>query len=550
MLQKLKIQNYAIIDELAINFSGKLNIITGETGAGKSILMGAMDLILGKRAEIAVLKNKEKKCVVEGFFNIGGSDELKQFCAQNDLDFENEILIRREIATSGKSRSFVNDTPVNLAQLKEIASFLVDLHRQFDTLEIGNENFQRKVVDALSENGNLLSELKVVFGEYSALSSQLNILRQQQADADKESGYNKFLLQEFSELSLKENELEEIDAALKLLGNAEMIKLQLQNIYSQLKEDEEPIVQKLKSFSQKLSALKEYHDDIDNLQKRLYSAQLEIEDVADELQKIDDGILYDAEKINTLNERSSAGHKLLKKHAVTTTAQLLQIQAGLQARLDDVLNLTTTIEKLEKTAAEYFGKAEKVALLINKKRAAQIPSFEQNVKKLLTQIGMPNARVKVELKPAQLSVNGSDEIVFLFDANNSNRFEPLQKVASGGELSRLMLSVKSLVAKKLALPVLIFDEIDTGISGEAARQAGIIMKELAQMHQVIAITHQPQIAAKATSHYFVFKTTSNNQVQTSIRQLSNEERIIVIAKMLSGDKPTNAALENAKELMI
>ena len=549
MLQKLRILNYAIIDELTISFSEKLNIITGETGAGKSILMGALDLVLGKRADTAVLKDKEKKCIVEALFLIRKNDSVQQFFADNDLDNEEEILIRREIAANGKSRSFVNDTPVNLSQLKELSGNLVDLHRQFDTLEIGSENFQREVMDALADNGNLLQQLKTVFAKYSNVKNELDTLRQQQAAADKEADYNKFLLEEFIEINFKENELEELDAEIKLLSNAESIKLQLGSIYGFLSGGEEPVTQNLKSFSQKLAALKEYHTEIEDLQKRLASAQLEIQDVADELEKIDDAIVYDAERINTVNERLSAGYKLLKKHGVTTTKELLDIQETLQQKLDAVFNITNAIEKAEKESEVLLKESTTIAVKINTNRTAQIKPFTQKVNALLAQIGMPNAQIKVDIKPTTLSATGSDEINFLFDANKSNRFEPLHKVASGGELSRLMLSVKSLVAKKLQLPVLIFDEIDTGISGEAAKQVGIIMKELSASHQLIAITHQPQIAAKANAHYFVYKQIVKDTIQTSVRLLNDDERIVAIAQMLSGEKPTAAALENAKEMM-
>ena len=549
MLQKLRILNYAIIDELIISFSDKLNIITGETGAGKSILMGALDLVLGKRADTAVLKDKEKKCIVEALFAIKKNEVVQQFFTDNDLDNENEILIRREIAANGKSRSFVNDTPVNLSQLKELSSNLVDLHRQFDTLEIGTENFQREVMDALADNSNLLVQLKNIFSRYSSVKSELDGLRQQQTAADKEADYNKFLLEEFTEINFKENELEELDAEIKLLSNAENIKIQLGSIYGFLSGGEEPVTQNLKSFTQKLSALKEYHTSIEDLQKRLASAQLEIQDVADELEKIDDGIIYNAERINTVNDRLSAGYRLLKKHGVTTTAELLVIQESIQQKLDAVFNITNAIEKAEKESNVLLKEATEIASKINANRNAQSKPFTQKVNALLAQIGMPNAQIKVEIKSTVLSANGSDEINFLFDANKSNRFEPLHKVASGGELSRLMLSVKSLVAKKLQLPVLIFDEIDTGISGEAAKQVGVIMKELSASHQLIAITHQPQIAAKANAHYFVYKQIVKDSIQTSVRLLNDDERIVAIAQMLSGEKPTAAALENAKEMM-
>lgn len=556
MLQKLRIQNYAIIDELTINFSEKLNIITGETGAGKSILMGALDMVLGKRADSAVLKDKQKKCIVEALFVLKNNIAVQNFFSENDLDHEDEILIRREIAANGKSRSFINDTPVNLTQLKELSANLINLHRQFDTQELGTENFQREVMDALADNGSLSAELKGIFLKYTGLKNELEALRLQQSNADKEADYNKFLLEEFNETGLKENELENLDAELKLLSNAEDIKLRLTDIFSPLTEGEQPIAQTLKSLSQKLSSLIEYNPEIEDLQKRLSGAQVEIQDVADELEKINDRIVYDAERINEVNDRLSAGYKLLKKHSVTTTQQLLEIQENLQVKLDAIFNISLAIKEKEKQTEKFFEEATAVAKKISEKRTGQIKPFTQKVNALLAQIGMPNAQIKIDMQPASLSAHGIDEVNFLFDGNlptgqadKSNRFEPLHKVASGGELSRLMLSVKSLVAKKLALPVLIFDEIDTGISGEAAKQVGVIMKELSASHQLIAITHQPQIAAKANAHYFVYKQIVNDTIETSVRLLNNDERIITIAQMLSGEKPTAAALANAKEMM-
>ncbi len=549
MLQKLRIQNYAIIDELSINFSDKLNIITGETGAGKSILMGALDLVLGKRADTAILKIKENKCVVEATFQIKKNDEVINFFEANDLDIETEILIRREIAPNGKSRSFVNDTPVNLSQLKELTGHLVDLHRQFDTLEIGTENFQREVIDALAENANLLTQLKIVFTKYTTTKKELESLKEQQANADQEADYNKFLLEEFTDINLHENELEDLDTEIRLLTNAENIKQQLVSIYGTLSGDDDPIAQNLKVLTQKLSGLKEYHTDIEELQQRLIAAQIEVQDVGDELERINDGINYDAKRIVTVNERLSLGYKLQKKHGVTTTEELLKKQEILQQKIDSVFNISQSIDKLEQEATKYFENATAIATDIHVKRLKLVKPFEENVNKLLVQIGMPNAQIKVSINQVQLNETGNDEINFLFDGNKNNRFELLHKVASGGELSRLMLSVKSLVAKKLQLPVLIFDEIDTGISGEAAKQVGIIMKDLSASHQLISITHQPQIAAKADAHYFVFKQIVNDAIKTSVRLLSEDERITAIAQMLGGEKPTIAALTNAREMM-
>lgn len=549
MLQKLRIQNYAIIDELNISFSERLNIITGETGAGKSILMGALDLVLGKRADTAVLKNKTQKCIVEAHFILKNNEKLHRFFFENDLDKEEEVLIRREISANGKSRSFINDTPVNLSQLKELSTILVDLHRQFDTQELSTENFQREVIDALADNAPPLASMKTVYAKYSLAKKELATLQQEQALAEKEADYNRFLAEEFIVLDLKENELEDLGAEIKLLSNAEQVKQQLNAVYGELSEGEQPIAQTIKSLAQKLSPLVQYYPALEELKKRLLSAQVEILDVAGELERIENGISYDAARINTVNERLSAGYRLLKKHGVHTTAELLALQEALQQKLDAVFNIALSLDKAEKEVAALFKEGSEIAKKINEKRNTVLKPFEQKVNALLAQVGMPNAQVKVDIKTAPLSETGIDEISFLFDANKSARFEPLHKVASGGELSRLMLSVKSLVAKKLELPVLIFDEIDTGISGEAARQVGLIMKDLSESHQVIAITHQPQIAAKADAHYFVYKEIVGDTIQTSVRLLDGDERITAIAGMLSGERLTAAALENAKEMM-
>jgi DNA repair protein RecN (Recombination protein N) len=549
MLQKLHIQNYAIIEELVIEFSGSLNIITGETGAGKSILMGALDLILGQRADSNVLLDKQKKCVVEGFFLVKENDAVKQFLSEQELDQENEILLRREIAANGKSRSFINDTPVNLAQLKQLAVLLVDLHQQFDTLELNSENFQRQVLDALAENGSLLQQLNKKFTAYAAAKKKLEQLVLEQANANKELDYNRFLFDELDELSLNADELENLDAELKLLGNAEAIKQQLGATYFEMKNSEQPIIQQLKVLQQKLSSLQEYHADLPGLHDRMNSSLIELADIADELERIDDGIHYDAERIQVVSDRIAAGYKLLKKHNVTTTADLIAIRDELQQKLDIVFNIGAAIEQAQKAVDGMHKESVDIATRISANRNQQIKPFTEKVNKLLAQVGMPNARLKVVLNPASLSANGQDEIDFLFDANKSDRFEPVHKVASGGELSRLMLSVKSLVAKKLQLPTLIFDEIDTGISGEAARQVGVIMKDLSAAHQLISITHQPQIAAKASAHYFVYKQIVKDKIVTSIRLLNGDERITAIAQMLSGEKPTAAALENAREMV-
>jgi DNA repair protein RecN (Recombination protein N) len=549
MLQKLHIQNYAIIDDLSIDFQHHLNIITGETGAGKSILMGALSLILGERADSSVLLQKEKKCVVEGWFDAEKNKPIKQFLTANDLDTEEVLLVRREIAVNGKSRAFINDTPVTLTQLKELNSLLVDLHQQFDTLELGDSGFQREVLDALADNGDLLQQYNTLYKQYLSAKKELEALQQQQTAANATYDYNKFLYDELETAALKPNELEELDAELKLLSNAENIKQQLGAVYFELKESETPMVQQLKSLFNKLQSLTQYHTGIEELNKRLQSAQIELKDIADELEAISDGVQYSAERFQLVNDRIALGYKLLKKHGVTATSELLEIQDTLQQKLNDVLNISEAIAAKEKLAASLLSQCEKFAKTISANRSKAIKPFTEKVNGLLKQVGMPNAQLKVELTAIALNQFGCDSIAFLFDANKSNRFEPLYKVASGGELSRLMLCIKSLVAQKLQLPTLIFDEIDTGISGEAAKQVGNIMKELAKNHQLIAITHQPQIAAKANAHYFVYKAIKDDKIITAVKLLSNDERITAIAQMLSGEKPTAAALQNAREMV-
>ncbi len=549
MLQKLHIQNYAIINELEIDFSGHLNIITGETGAGKSILMGALNLILGERADSAVLQQKDKKCVVEGLFKIKSSVELSHFFKENELDSDDEILLRREIAPTGKSRSFINDTPVNLSQLRALAILLVDLHQQFDTLSIGETAFQRSVLDALADNAQLLAQLSEQFTIYANFKKELELLQQQQTDANKELDYNRFLYSELEELDLKENELEELETELSLLSNAENIKQQLTAICYDLGESEAPLLPQIKSLVNKLSSLESYHPLLRSLGERMQSSLLELQDVSQEINSINDNIQYDPERIQMIMERTSTGYKLQKKHNVNDTAGLIQIRQTLEQKMETVMNMGSAIEMLEQQSGKSREAADNIARQLSSRRQEQIDPFVKKVNGLLKKVGMPNAQLQVQMQPSSLGIHGADNISFLFDANKSNRFEPLHKVASGGELSRLMLSVKSLVAQKLQLPTLIFDEIDTGISGEAAKQVGIILKELATGHQVISITHQPQIAARADAHYFVYKEILNDKVYTSIRKLNDDERITTIAKMLSGEKPTAAALENAREMV-
>ncbi len=557
MLSHLSIQNYAIIDELEIDFSDQLNVITGETGAGKSIIVGALGLILGARADSTALVNKAKKCVIEGVFNADNKKAVAIFLKENELDADDEIVVRREIGTNGKSRAFINDTPVNLGQLQQLSSMLVDLHLQFDTLELGQTDFQREVVDALAGNADLLEEYQFVFRKWQSVTKEWDELKNQKQQFDKEVDYNRFQFTELDEAAFKENELEETETELKLLSNAEGIKEALGKVYFELSESENPLVQQLKVLLNQLAAYSTWHPDLPELLQRLISVQIELQDVAGDIDRISSNINYDPEKIEQLNERLSLGYRLQKKHGVNTTAELLALHKELEEKLQAVLNIDNAIQQKEKEANSLFAKATEIAKKLSAKRTKQAKPLEENVNKLLAQVGMPNAKLKVEIKTTNLNIAGADGIEFLFDANRSGQFQPVRKVASGGELSRLMLSIKSLVAASIDLPSLIFDEIDTGISGEAAKQVGIIMKGLAEKRQVICITHQPQIAGKADAHFFVYKEivrpaspAGRDAVKTNIRKLSTDERITAIAKMLSGEKPTAAAMENAREMLM
>lgn len=551
MLKKLFIQNYAIIDEIEIDFSAKLNIITGETGAGKSILMGALSLILGDRADSSVLLDRAKKSVAEGTFETNGRKEIKAFLKEHDLDTEEELVIRREIAANGKSRAFVNDTPVNLEQLRQLSSLLVDLHRQFDTLDLGASDFQRDVLDALAGHAPLLQQYRTVYTQWQQRRHELESLQRQKDQFTKEYDYNKFQYDELEEAALKENELEETEATLKMLSNSEGIKSALTKVAYELQEGEQPMVQQLKSLCNQLQSFSSYHTGLPALLQRLQSTQIELQDIADEVERINEDVQYDPQRIEQLNDRMAIGYKLLKKHGVKTTGELLAIKGALEEKLQAVLNIDEALQTTEKAVRQLEQEALALAQSISANRVKQIKPLQDKVNKLLAQVGMPNARLQVAVQPTDaLQVHGLDAIEFLFDANKSNRFEPIRKVASGGELSRLMLCIKSLVAQSLDLGTLIFDEIDTGISGEAAKQVGIIMKDLAKKRQLISITHQPQIAGKADAHFFVYKQIRGETIKTNIKLLTQEERITAIAKMLSGEKPTAAALENAREMVM
>ena len=550
MIQKLFIQNYAIINELEIDFSDKLNVITGETGAGKSIIVGALGLILGERSDSTALVNKEKKCFVEGTFNVSDKKDVKHFLEENDFDEGDQLIIRREISPNGKARAFVNDSPVTLAQLNELSSRLVDLHRQFDTLQLEQSNFQREVLDAMASQSELLNAYQQDFKNWQASKKELEALSGQKNQFEKEFDYNQFQYNELEEAAFTANELEDLDKELRLLNNSEGIKTVLSRVQNDLADGENPLAAQLKILINQLQTYSSYHADLPSLLQRLQSIQIELQDISGEIDRINDHIHYDPAKVEEIDNRLSAGYKLLKKHGVKTTNELLDIKQQLREKLQAVFNVGEQIEVKEKETEGLFREVTIKAARISEGRRRQTKSLEEKVNDLLGQVGMPNAKLKVEIENnQQLNFYGSDKVEFLFDANRSGQLQAIRKVASGGELNRLMLCIKSLIAQSVDLPTMIFDEIDTGISGEAARQVGIIMKSLSSKRQIVCITHQPQIAGKADAHFFVYKEVIGDSVKTNIRQLTNEERITAIAKMLSGEKPTIAAMHNAREMM-
>lgn len=551
MLQKLVIRNYAIIDNLEIKPDNQLNTITGETGAGKSIILGALSLILGARADTSVLINKEEKCVVEAHFDVQSNEIFRQVLEGEDVDYEPVAIIRREISTAGKSRAFINDTPVTLPVLSKLTSLLVDLQQQFGHLALEDGNFQLDVVDSIAHTSverNLYAE---VFKTYKKLVTTLADLQQQQQQWQKEADYNNFLLQELNDAGFKENEIEGTEIQLKQLLHAEKIITTLKAAQSILEEGEQPLVNETKKLNQLLQTITDVLPESILLQERINSVWLELKDIASEVALLQDKVSLDEELVNKLQERIDIGYRLLKKHALRDTNALVELQNRLQHTMDDNNALVEQIAVLEKEKNTLHAELLQKATALSSKRKAAIPSFIKQINELLTLVGMPNALIDIDAKETDtIGVYGVDDISFVLDANRSGQFLPLQKAASGGEMSRIMLCVKSLTAAAMQLPTLIFDEVDTGISGEAARQVGILLRKLAVHHQIICITHQPQVAAKGTSHFYVYKEEGKDgKINTQLRLLKQEERIDAIARMIGGEQPTKAAIDNAKELV-
>ena len=549
MLSKLEIHNYILIDQLSIDLSNQLSVITGETGAGKSIIMGALGLILGDRADSTVCRDASKKCFIEGTFSLSNKQTYQAFFTEHELDLTDEVIIRREINAQGKSRAFINDTPINLNELKQLTSQLVDLHQQFDTLTLGDTDFQRTVIDALAGVQKDLAQYQSVFHLWKDHQKQLAELISRRDEFEKTESYKKHLLEELAALQLKENELENLEQELKFLENAVSIKAQIDQSIQVLESADNPIVQQLKQIANNLDSIVKWQPEFADLLNRLKATQIELADVANELSSWQDKIDFDDKKLVLIQDRLSEGYSLQKKHKVQSTNELISIQQQLELDLTAVLSLDEEINQLTKQVKADEKQVVDLATSLTQKRNKETAPFTKNVNQLLHQVGMPNAKIKVTIDEVAYNAYGKDKIDFLFDANNTQKFEPVKKVASGGELSRLMLCIKSLVAKSIDLPTMIFDEIDTGISGEPAKQVGLLLQGLGQARQVLCITHQPQIAAKGHAHLFVYKEQKGASTNTFLRALSAKERVQHIALMIGGDPPSKSALENAKELL-
>lgn len=551
MLHRLTVHNYVLIDELDIDFSKGLTIVTGETGAGKSILLGALSLILGERADSGVLLNKQKKCIIEGVFNISNY-HLNNFFESYELDYSNETVLRREINAEGKSRAFINDTPVNLSQLKQLGASLVDIHSQHETLTLSNSTFQLGVVDAFAKHENLLSKYHSLYTGYSTLKKDLEALREREKQSKLDLDYLKFQFNELEEAKLQANEQQKLESELSLLTHAEEIQTSLANATAMLTEGESNLVDQLAAVLNSIAQLTKFDEKFDELAQRLKSSVVEIKDIADEIAIAEQKLELNPQRAEIINERLNIIYRLQQKHHVNSVEELITLQDEVGKKLEGIGSLEAQILKLEKELNEITEQLFKSAENISANRAKAIPKIESSIKEMLTNLAMPNAVLKIQqdiLGNENFNASGIDKISFLFSANKGVTYKELNKVASGGELSRLMLSIKSLIAQLTALPTIVFDEIDTGISGETASKMGVMMQKISAQHQVIAITHLPQIASKGDVHYVVYKEESGKTVRTGINKLNKQDRVKEIARMLSGEKLTDAAMENAKELL-
>lgn len=549
MLQKLSIRNYTLIDSIDIEFDAGLNIITGETGAGKSIILGALALILGQRAEAKYFFNQNKKCIIEGLFKLK-NESLKPLFDSNDLDFTEQTTFRREIFNDGKTRSFINDTPVNLSVLKLIGEKLIDIHSQQATLELNNREFQLLIVDVLTGHTQTLADYRTDFKLLKKLKQDLILLQEQALEAHSKQDFEQFLYNELLEAKLIPDEQAELEQEFKRLNNAEQIKKTLLMATDMLINDEDSANSILKKANRQLNAIEKFDSKYNELNQRLKSVLIEIKDVAFELEQCENKIQHNPQRLLILQERLDKLYALQQKHRVNSIEELLNKQQILADSLDRLFHTDTNLAKLNKEISDLETELLQQANKLSEGRKKGIKAAEQSISKHLNELHLPNGKIQfVHKKNDRLNTNGLDEIELLFTANAGQNPAPVNKVASGGELSRLMLAIKSVLAKQAALPTQVFDEIDAGISGETALKVGNVIADLGCDMQVIAITHLPQIAAKGKNHFLVYKTEFTDKTNTGLRKLSPQERVLTLAEMLSGKNPGQSAIKNALELL-
>jgi DNA repair protein RecN (Recombination protein N) len=549
MLKTLHISNYALISEINIGFNSGFSVITGETGAGKSIIIGALSLILGQRAESRFIKEGEEKAIVEAEFDIRDY-RLEHFFEINELDFQPEqCIIRREITASGKSRAFINDTPVSLQLLRELSAKLIDIHSQHENLLLSDDQYQLQVVDNMVQNASILKQYQQYYSQWKNLQTQLSQL---QKTADKqlsELDYLKFQFQQLEEAHLSENEQDDLEMELETLSHTEEIKQELQKAVFLLTDEQKSLVL-LKEVIDAIGRIKSYISEGENWHKRLESVYIELKDIAQEITSLEENIDFQPDRLEWVEQRLNEIYTLEKKFKLSSISELLSLKENLKVELQHIESFDEEIDALQKKIAEAHKNVQQQAELLTKSRLNAVEPIEKFLKEQLSRLGMPNIQFKVEITDAaEFSETGKDTVQFLFSANKNQSLQPVAQIASGGEVSRLMLSIKSLMAHRAGLPTIIFDEIDTGVSGEIAHRMAEIMKEMSKNMQVIAITHLPQIAAKGNQHYRVFKDDSGKTTQTHINLLDREERIWEVAQMLSGENVTEVALGNAKELL-
>jgi DNA repair protein RecN (Recombination protein N) len=550
VLQKLHIRNYAIIEEIEISFRHGLTIITGETGAGKSILIGALSLILGERADSKMLLNQEEKCMIEGTFDIRTNENTKQFLIQHDIEADNELIIRRDIAGNGKSRVFINDTPATLNLLSTLASTLIDLHRQFDTQELQQTSEQLHLIDEVCNNKAILTAYQSAYKHWKSLQHQYQLLVEKNRIIKQELDYHQFLFTELETFNPTQNELEDIESELDILNNSEALKTNLQSALYILKDSEDPLLAQLKHIIQQLEPHADKIRSLNDIKLRIDTTRIELKEISSELDDLYDRTHYDEARITQLTDRLNEGNRLLKKHGTNSTNALLELKASLQEKISHAVTADEQEQEFFNSIKEEAADVTRLATQLSSARKKSLSAIEEHVNALLKKVGMPNATIQLSMTIVELNTTGMDKIDMLFDANKTGKFASISKVASGGELSRLMLCIKSLLAHSTSLPTLIFDEIDTGISGETALQVGAIMKELSQHHQLICITHLPQIAGKANQHLYIYKEENNHgAIITHMKQLSDDERVDVLAEMLSGKESSSQAKEMVKQLM-